>query len=159
MLDFIVYSNEIRTIYKQNHPHYAYSQRIIADGADNGQLNVSIYEVPPGKSAYPYHYHHKRVEVYYIASGIGLLRTATGEQVVTPGDVFVFLPHMHGAHMLTNLSETELLCYLDVGTHHDLDLSYLVDSGKVSVHGEGIRGTLEPDATTDSYKTDSYKVE
>ena len=46
------------------------------------QSLVRVYELPPGKSAYPYHYHLKDVETFYILSGEGLLRTPEGEKPV-----------------------------------------------------------------------------
>ena len=34
---------------------------------------VRVYELPPGKSAYPYHYHLKNEETFFILRGEGLL--------------------------------------------------------------------------------------
>ena len=45
-------------------------------GAANNSV-VSVYEIPPLKSAYPYHYHHKNEETLYIISGKGVLLPIT----------------------------------------------------------------------------------
>jgi uncharacterized cupin superfamily protein len=70
---------------------------------------VSVYEIPPGKAAYPYHFHHKNEETFYILSGKGVLRTPDGERKVTAGELLFFPTGPEGAHKLTNTSQTEKL--------------------------------------------------
>ena len=70
---------------------------------------VRVYELPPGKSAYPYHYHLKNEETFFILRGEGLLRTPEGERAVKAGDLLFFPAGEDGAHKLTNTSETEML--------------------------------------------------
>ena len=58
---------------------------------------VRVYEVPPGKSAYPYHYHLKNEETFFILKGQGLLRTEEGERTVRAGDLLFFPAGENGA--------------------------------------------------------------
>ena len=77
------------------------------------QCAISVYEIPPGKSANPYHYHIKNEETFYIISGQGILKTPNGERNVKGGEFLFFPANESGAHKLTNSSETELLVYID----------------------------------------------
>ena len=55
---------------------------------------VSVYEIPPMKAAYPYHFHHNNEETFYIISGEGILRTPNGEREVGAGDLLFFPGHV-----------------------------------------------------------------
>ena len=99
------------------------------------QSLVRVYELPPGKSAYPYHYHLKNEETFFILKGEGLLRSAGGERMVRPGDLLFFPAGEDGAHKLTNISDTEPLVYLDFDVVHDLDVTMYPDSGKIGIWG------------------------
>lgn len=100
------------------------------------QSLVRIYEIPPGKSAYPYHYHLKNEETFFIIKGEGLLRSAEDERTVKPGDLLFFPAGEEGAHKLTNTSETEMLAYIDFDIVHDLDVTMYPDSGKLGIWGK-----------------------
>ena len=96
---------------------------------------VRVYELPPGKSAYPYHYHLKNEETFFILKGEGLLRTPEGERAVKAGDLLFFPAGENGAHKLTNTSQSEMLVYLDFDIVHDLDVTMYPDSGKIGIWG------------------------
>ena len=96
---------------------------------------VRVYELPPRKSAYPYHYHLKNEETFFILKGEGLLRTPEGERAVKAGDLLFFPAGEEGAHKLTNTSQSELLVYLDFDIVHDLDVTMNPDSGKIGIWG------------------------
>ena len=102
----------------------------------DAQSLVRVYELPPGKSAYPYHYHLKNEETFFILKGEGLLRSAEGECTVKAGDLLFFPAGEEGVHQLTNTSETELLVYLDFDVVHDLDVTVYPDSGKIGIWGK-----------------------
>jgi uncharacterized cupin superfamily protein len=135
----IANTNSIMSQHKNEHKDYEYYKNMIVDGESGGQCNVSIYKIPPGKAAYPYHYHTKNEEVFYIISGTGILKTPLGEQTVTSGDVLAFPANKNGAHKLINSSETEMLIYLDFDTYNSPEISHLLNSGKVVVYGRGFR--------------------
>lgn len=123
---------------KDEHEGYAYTRRDLVPRGTAESTLVSLYEIPPLKSAYPYHFHHKDEETFYILSGEGLLRTPTGEQKVHAGDVLFFPAGPSGAHKLTNTSATENLVYMDFDVIHDLDIAEYPDSGKIGVWGKRI---------------------
>ena len=112
---------------------------------------VRIYELPPGKSAYPYHFHLKNEETFFILRGEGLLRTRDGERAVRPGDLLFFPAGEDGAHKLTNTSDTEMLVYLDFDIVHDLDVTMYPDSGKLGIWGMDTNKIYRIDDDVDYY--------
>ena len=133
------------------HGDYEYTQRTFVGRRDSDQSRICIYEVPPGKSAYPYHYHHKNEEVFYILSGEGLLRTPAGERRVAAGELLFFPTGPEGAHKITNSSETEMLTYIDFDVVHDIDIAVYPDSDKIGIWGKGINKIYPQDGNVDYY--------
>ena len=109
--------------HKCEHENYEYERRKFVPFGGAKHTLVSVYEVPPMKSPYPYHYHHKNEETFYIISGEGILKTPTGERNVTAGDFLFFPTGPEGAHKLTNCSKTEKLVYIDFDVVHDIDIA------------------------------------
>lgn len=131
---------------------YEYERRDFVPRGAARECMVSIYEIPPLKSAYPYHYHCKDEECFYIISGRGVLKMPEGERSVTAGDLLFFPAGESGAHKLTNSSETEKLVYLDFDVIHDLDAAVYPDSGKIGVWGKGINRVYRMDENVDYYE-------
>ena len=142
---------DIPVSHKCDHEGYEYYRRkfIPFGGAKNAL--VSVYEIPPGKAAYPYHYHHKNEETFYILSGEGILKTPEGERKVKAGELLFFPAGPEGAHKLTNLSETEMLTYIDFDVVHDIDIAVYPDSGKIGIWGMGINKIYPRNADVDYY--------
>ena len=129
---------DIPASHKCEHEGYEYYRRkFIPFGSAKNSL-VSVYEIPPHKSAYPYHFHHNNEETFYILSGEGILRTPDGERKVSTGELLFFPTGPAGAHKLTNSSDTENLVYIDFDVVHDVDITIYPDSEKIGVWGMGI---------------------
>lgn len=143
--------NELPKKHKCEHDGYEYYRRDFVRGYDN-QSMTSIYEIPPMKSAYPYHYHHKNEETYYIISGEGMLKTPEGERKVQTGDLLFFPANADGAHKLTNTSQTEMLVYIDFDTNNDVDVAVYPDSHKIGVWGKGVNKVYNEDDYVDYYE-------
>ena len=142
---------DIPVSHRNEHEGYEYFRRkfIPFGGAKNSV--VSVYEIPPGKSAYPYHFHYKNEETFYILSGEGLLRTPEGERKVAAGELLFFPAGEAGAHKLTNTSKMEKLVYLDFDVVHDIDVAVYPDSEKVGIWGMGINKIYPQNADVDYY--------
>ena len=136
---------------KCDHESYAYSRRKFVPFGTAAHTHVCVYEIPPGKSAYPYHYHCKTEETFYIIRGEGLLRTPEGEKTVEAGELIFFPAGEAGAHKLTNTSQTELLVYIDFDSTHELDVAVYPDSDKIGIWGMGINQLFPKSAETDYY--------
>ncbi len=130
---------DIPAKHQNEHPGYEYYKKVIMSGDRGDKCNVSLYEIPPLKSAYPYHYHYQSEEVFYIIGGTGLLRTPEGERPVKAGDILAFPASEQGAHQLTNSSETETLVYIDFDTYHSPEVSFMPDSDKKVIYGKNLR--------------------
>jgi quercetin dioxygenase-like cupin family protein len=94
---FVRRAGSAQRLCKAEHSDYAYEKRVIVGKDDASHMDVSVYEIPPGKAAYPYHYHAGNEEVFFILSGAGLLRTPEGERTVTAGDFLYFPNNENGA--------------------------------------------------------------
>jgi len=130
--------NNIKAEHKNIHKGYEYYRRLLVPYGYAGQCKINVYEIPPGKSAYPYHYHSQNEEAFFIISGNGLLKTPKGEKNVSAGDFLFFPAEENGAHKLTNTSELEMLIYLDFDTENKLDVAIYPDSGKIGIWGNNI---------------------
>ena len=136
---FVRRAETAQRVSKSDHPDFEFTKKVIVGSEDSDHFNVSIYEVPPGKSAAPYHYHMRNEEVFYILSGKGLLKSPEGEREVTTGDFIYFPNNENGAHKLTNMSQSELLIYADFDIMHDPEIAFYPDSDKVGLFGSGKR--------------------
>ena len=142
--------DEIPAGHKCEHGDYEYyRKKFIPFGGAKNTL-VSVYEIPPRKAAYPYHFHHKNEETFFILSGEGILRTPEGERKVAAGEFLFFPTGPEGAHKLTNCSDTENLVYIDFDVVHDVDIAVYPDSDKIGVWGMGIN-QLYPQAEAVDY--------
>jgi uncharacterized cupin superfamily protein len=138
--------------HKDEHEGYEFYRRELVPQGYARQCMVSLYEIPPGKSSYPYHYHVKNEECFYILSGTGLLKTPSGERRVNAGDFLFFPANENGAHKLTNASSDEPLVYIDFDTYNDLEVSFYPDSGKVGIFGYGLRQLYRTCEQADYYE-------
>ncbi len=84
-----------------------YRHRVTRIGAQLGAelLGASLYELPPGECAWPYHYEHGAEEWLLVVSGRPTLRTPEGERQLDSGDVAVFPQGPAGAHKVANATE------------------------------------------------------
>jgi uncharacterized cupin superfamily protein len=75
------------------------------DKAVGGEaLAVKAFELPPGQSVCPYHYEYEE-EWLLVLEGALLVRTPTGEQELTAGEIVCFAPGPAGAHKVSNRTE------------------------------------------------------
>jgi uncharacterized cupin superfamily protein len=66
------------------------------------RLGLSLWEIPPGQAAYPYHYHLGEEELIVILSGHPSLRTPAGWRELLEGEILSFLVGEEGAHQILN---------------------------------------------------------
>lgn len=70
--------------------------------AGTEKLGLSLFEVPPGQAAYPYHWHVAEEELIIVLEGRPSLRTPEGWRDLDPGEVLAFRVGQAGAHQLVN---------------------------------------------------------
>jgi uncharacterized cupin superfamily protein len=128
--------------HKSEHSSYEYYKYEVTERKKDSQCYVAIYEIPPQKSNYPYHYHLRNEEVFYIIHGSGILETPNGNKPITTGDIIVCPPLEEGAHKIINTSETEVLTYIDFDTVNSPDIAYYPHSDKVGIILSGESSTF-----------------
>jgi uncharacterized cupin superfamily protein len=68
------------------------------------KIGLSLFEIPPGHAAYPYHWHVAEEELIIVIAGHPELRTPEGWRELELGDVISFGVGEQGAHQLVNRS-------------------------------------------------------
>lgn len=142
---------ELEAQHKTGPGDYEYYRRKFVPLGQANQCVVSVYEIPPGKAAYPYHYHLKNEEVFFILQGRGVLRTPEGERQVGAGELLFFPAESSGAHKLTNTGEEPLL-YVDFDTQNALDVAVYPDSHKIGVWGRNVNKLFREEDAADYYE-------
>lgn len=145
-------ATDVQREHKNDHEGYEFFRRSLIPKGFAKDCTVALYEIPPGKSAHPYHYHIKNEESFYILSGKGILKTPKGNKEVSAGEFIFFPASVNGAHKLTNISKTEPLVYLDFDTSNDLEVAVYPDSGKVGIFGSTLRQIYKTSDQVDYYK-------
>ena len=71
---------EVNARHKSEHPGYEYNKKVVIGKGEGGRTQIGVYELPPRKASYPYHYHEASEETFYILQGVGELRTPEGNE-------------------------------------------------------------------------------
>lgn len=129
----ITNKNEIEGKKKKGLDKYEYTKYEVTKRKDFSQCYICFYEIEPGKSAFPKHYHKYNTECFYILSGIGAIETKEEIINIKSGDIIIFPCGEAGTHKITNISDDEKLTYIDFDTTNSPDIIKYVDSGKIGV--------------------------
>ena len=97
------------------------------------KLGCSVYVVPPGKRAFPYHAHSLIEEMFVVLEGAGTLRHEGQEYPLRAGDVIA--APLGQAHQIVNTSDQDLR-YLAVSSNVPADVVVYPDSDKVLAYSE-----------------------
>ena len=99
------------------------------------RIGGTVYELPPGESAWPYHYELGDEEWMIVLDGRVAVRTPEGEQELGPGDVVCFLEGPDGAHKMVNRA-AETAHVLMLSTRRWPAVAVYPDSEKVGVFSD-----------------------
>jgi uncharacterized cupin superfamily protein len=99
--------------------------------AGSERLGASLYELPPGSTPWPYHFHYGNEELLVVLSGKPSLRTPEGWRELAPGEVVAFAAGEGGAHQVSNRSDEPARVLL-VSEMNAPDVVRYPDSKKVS---------------------------
>ncbi|WP_227131204.1 cupin domain-containing protein [Halorubellus salinus] len=127
--------------YEHGESTFRRKQLAAAAGASD-DLGCSLYELPPGKRSWPYHYHAGNAEALYVLAGEGLVRLDDDEYRVDAGSYVPCPASPEGAHRVVNDGD-EPLRYLAVSTMQDPDVIEYPDSEKVGVFAGSPPGSRE----------------
>ena len=94
------------------------------------RLGLSLWELPGGQAAFPYHFHYTEEELVIVLEGAPMLRTPDGTRALEPGEIVSFPRGEAGGHQLVNTG-SETVRFLSFSTSGEPDLVAYPDSGKL----------------------------
>lgn len=114
--------------------------------AGSERLGLSLWEVPPGEAAYPYHHHLGEEELILVLEGSPSLRTPEGWRELREGEVVAFLRGEGGGHQLVNWTQ-ETVRFLAFSTNGEPDIVIRPDSRTLGAYerlpdGGGLRAVF-----------------
>ena len=114
----------------RDHPGFRALRARVGQQVGAERLGASIWEVPAGEAAYPYHLHLGEEELVIVLSGRPSLRSPDGWRELDEGEVVSFPRGEAGAHQLVNRTG-ETVRFLAISTNGEPDIVFYPDSGKV----------------------------
>ena len=125
------------------------------------RLGLSLWELPAGEAAYPFHYHLAEEELVIVLAGRPVLRTSEGRREIAEGEVVSFPRGESGAHQIVNDSD-EVVRFLAASTNGDPDIVVYPDSNKLGAAerppaGGGLRKFFRIDDEVDYWERESRR--
>src|SRR5918996_2181669 len=80
---------------------FGYRRKSLGSADGGEKLGCILYEVPPGRRAWPYHYHLANEEAIYVLEGSGILRIGDKEVEISRGDYAALPAEPAGAHQIS----------------------------------------------------------
>lgn len=113
---------------------FGFAFRPLAEPAGGRAIGGSFHEIPPGRTAFPYHWHSVNEEAMFVVEGEGTLRVG-GERVpIRAGDWVSFPIGPDTAHQVINTG-TAPLRLLGLSTKSTGEVVGYPDSGKFGASG------------------------
>jgi uncharacterized cupin superfamily protein len=136
-------------------PGFRAQRARVSRQAGSERLGLSVWEVPPGEAAYPYHHHLGEEELVVVLDGRPSLRTPQGWRELAPGEIVAFPRGEGGGHQLVNETD-QTVRFLAFSTSGDPDLVVYPDSGKLGAFerlpdGGGLRAMFRSGDAVDYY--------
>jgi uncharacterized cupin superfamily protein len=104
----------------------------LSSQANSKNLVFDLRLLSPGQFSFPYHFHRNAEEMMMIISGTLTVRSPSGFEELSEGDIVFFEIGEDGAHQFYNHS-SEPCRYLDIRTLLGTDVVEYPDSGKINV--------------------------
>lgn len=157
--------NESELEWSESNGQAGFRRKQLAAAAPGGgdDLGCSLYELDPGETAWPYHYHAGNGEAMFVLNGTGIVRCpdpdgeAAGpepiEHDVEAGDFLAFPASPDGAHQVVNNSDDPLR-YLVVSTMRDPDVTRYVEADALGVYEGSAPGSHEDRSFTGYFSED-----
>ena len=123
-------------------PHGEYEQAAAAAGFGGvrgrrlrrqlgAAISAAVWELEPGATQAPYHFHHGGEELLVVLRGTPTLRGPDGERELKEGEVVHFPRGPEGAHQLSNRSEAAVR-YILAASQGSPEIIEYPDSGKIA---------------------------
>ena len=122
----------------REHPGFQARRARVGRQLGTEKIGASVWEVPPGQAAYPYHWHLAEEELVVVLAGRPSLRTPEGWRELEEGEAVAFPVGEQGAHQLVNRTE-EPVRFLSF-SNQQVDVVLYPDSGKLGAYGREPQG-------------------
>lgn len=122
------FADEWEDVYPQLEGWRSNVRRLVPRGH---ALGMTVYELLPGQTQCPYHFHHGCEELILVLDGTPTLRTPEGERQLRPGDALHFPTGAGGAHQVFNRTEAPAR-YVVASSNVSPELVEYPDSGKLA---------------------------
>jgi uncharacterized cupin superfamily protein len=113
----------------REHPGFDCRRARLGRQAGSERTGLSLWELPPGQAAYPYHWHLAEEETIVVLEGTPSLREPAGWRELEQGEVVCFPVGERGAHQIWNRT-AETVRFLSFSNQQP-DVVVYADSGKV----------------------------
>jgi uncharacterized cupin superfamily protein len=128
----VIAENDVAWVELSRGRGFRYRRRLLGEAAAGAKLGCSLYEISPGASAFPLHFHTGNEEAIYVLGGEGTLTLGDAQIAVGAGDYIAIPAGAAHAHKLVNTSDAPLR-YLCVSTMNEVEVCGYPDSDKVSI--------------------------
>jgi uncharacterized cupin superfamily protein len=136
---------------------FAFSTRWFTRATGAKGVGCSWFEVLPGQTAFPAHYHCANEEAVFVLEGEGTLHLGDRMILIRAGDYATFPVGPDGAHQIVNTGHAPLR-YLAMSTLLPVDVVGYPDSKKVGVMARAgfgerpwLRSVFKADSEVDYY--------
>lgn len=126
----VVNVNEVEGRTTEVGARFGYTWRGLGAAVATQQIGCSHFEQPPGKTAFPRHWHSANEEALYILEGEGTVHIGDARVTVRAGDFVSFPVGPAHAHLIVNTG-TATLKYLALSTLKTPEVVGYPDSKKV----------------------------
>jgi uncharacterized cupin superfamily protein len=125
-------------------------------------VGASLWKLPPGEAAYPFHFHFSDEEIAIVLSGRPSLRTPAGVRQLEQGEAVRFERGEAGAHQIFNPTDEEVR-FLAVSSHGAPDIVVYPDSNKIGASerkpdGGGLHAFFDRDDEVDYWQSETPPV-
>jgi uncharacterized cupin superfamily protein len=141
----------------REHPGFVCKRARLGRQAGSEKVGLSLWELPPGQAAYPYHLHLAEEEIVVVLDGRPSLRTPDGWRELDRGEVVSFRTGPEGAHQIVNRTEqpVRFLAF----SNQQPDVIVFPDSGKVGAYerppeGGGLREIFRRSDAVDYFESE-----
>ena len=127
--DHVVHEDDLQWHEDSHGSRFCARRKHLALAAGGSTLGCSLYELDPGRSPWPYHYHTANEEAIYVLEGEGTIRLDGHERAMKAGSYVALPVGKRGAHVVTNTSRAPLR-YLCFSTMIEPEIAVYPDSEK-----------------------------
>ena len=156
--DNIVASDDLQWTRIEHGSSYEARRKSLSQATRARELGCSLYEVPPGKCAWPRHAHLGNEEAVFVLSGRGVVRQGEADSEITAGDYLTFRRGKEHVHQIVNTG-TGPLRYLCMSTMNEPDISWYPDSRKFGLFAGAAPGGDKASRSVNTFLPEDASVD